>query len=333
MKNFLKTVILLFLTTVVLKSCESNETVEDIISDEQSITTDLADKIIATATTIIRDIDLINFGCNATLIGYFRDYQGEQISFTIDLENWDNGYPELKQNIFLEHGFEFTDDDFFLTAVDISLGGQWPTEILYEREQWINYFEDCSYDGTITNTSIVEKVYISEINYNCSGSVTYLADGNIVIPDVITSSLSSGIGYLEDLLGLFNLNNNTNYTIEDVYIEQLTYVSLTGHYNSTYSREDMLNYFEDCVLNREPNTNCLNFVYPLKVNRFNLQLEEVITTTIENDEDLTTTFNTDIGELEFVFPINLLGQNGTVVTIDTNDALEIALDSAATYCE
>jgi len=68
------------------------------------------------------------------------------------------------------------------------------------------------------------------------------------------------------------------------------------------------------------------------INRFSLELEEVITTTIESDEALAETFNIDVGELGFVFPISLLVGNGDVVIIENNEELENALDNASNYC-
>jgi hypothetical protein len=75
---------------------------------------------------------------------------------------------------------------------------------------------------------------------------------------------------------------------------------------------------------------CLNFVFPLQVNRANQQINEVVT--LENDEALATIFGTSADELSFAFPINLLGADGIVLTIESNDALKNALDTSTSYC-
>ncbi len=336
MKNFFKTVILLLITTVVLKSCESNETVEDITSDELAITSDLGDKIIATASSLndynffVNNATESNCDILSLTRGYFNNPEGDFYFISLtnieSLDMWLTAYENVKIDAFNSIGVEFSDEDFFISYVTNPSSNF----SLEKRESILNYFENCEFNsGDTTDTGLP----FTDISSNCSTSnnasiniFLYNEDGTAINS---FNSLDSVVASLD----IYNTQNNTNYSLENVSVSYLLYFNNNSEVTLNRTK-DLLNYFENCMFSRDvSDDDCLNFVYPLEVNRFNLQLEEVITTTIENDEDLITTFNTDVGELGFVFPINLLGQDGTVLTIETNEALEIALDSAATYCE
>ena len=335
MKNFFKTTIFLLLTSMIIQSCTSKECDEEIISDEQKITTELTEKIINTAT-FVNDynffINNADSGC-AFLATYasFNNTEGDFFSFnfglTESLDMWISQYNDAKLRAFNTTGVAFTDEDFFLR----NLGDIF---FINTREQYLEYFTDCSIDISANSDYFLP---FSDINLNCESDAELsfrIVENDIVIGSIGNVDLSTNnLTYVEDLLTNYNTQNNTDYGLENVSLSFLRYTAPNNQEVALYESKYLLNYFENCMLSRDGSINdCLNFVYPLQINRFNLQLEEVITTTIENNEDLITTFNTNVGELGFVFPISLLGANGDILTIETNEALESALDNSSMYC-
>ncbi len=333
MKNFFKTATLLLVATFVLQSCTSNETDEDIVSDEQIITTDLADKIITTATSLndynffVSNASKTNCGLLSITSGYFNTPEGDHFPFTFSntesLEMWLTQYNDAKLQAFNATGVEFSDEDFFITYISRPTGFSG----LEKRESMLDYFENCDYGfGDTPDYGLP----FTDISSNCDSNAEIhywiTGDDGTFEASFETSSLNSA----EDTLDSYNLQNNTNYTLENVKVGSLKYITPNQETLRLSTIKELTNYFENCMLSRDASEDdCLNFVYPLQVNRTNQQMNEIIT--LENDDDLATTFGTNPSELAFVFPINLLGANGTAITIDTNEALETALDSAATY--
>ncbi len=342
MKNIFKNFAFLLLTAVFFQSCTSNESDEELVSDELTITTELADKITATATSL-NDVNFLEkYAANACgniyISGYFRNPQGYNSEYISLFEEW--SLPEFyakKQAIIQSTGIDFTNDDFFLSFITTPDPDAWTeNRLLYNRKSYLDYFDDCNYEE---EESSYNNIYIplSEFNFNCN-------NGAIVIYSLQSSfflqePLDSGLTPIENKLITYNSEHNTSFTLDDITIDHLLYpipdttnIFEEQKYVLLQEEKDILNYFSNCSLARDINDNdCLNFVYPLQINRTNQQTNEVIT--LENDEDLTTSFNANTNVLSFVFPISLLGQDGTVLTIDTNEALEIALDNSATYCE
>ncbi len=331
MKNFFKTATLLLVATFVLQSCTSNETDEDIVSDEQIITTDLTDKIITTATSLndynffVSNAAKTNCGLLTITSGYFNNPEGDYFSFyfsgTESLEMWLTQYNDAKLEAFNATGIEFSDEDFFISYISNPTGFSW----IEKRESMLDYFENCTYGQGDTYDF---GLPFTDISSNCDSNteIIYWITGDNGTFEA--SSLNSA----EDALASYNLQNNTNYTLENVKVGSLKYITPNQETLWLVTTKDLTNYFENCMLSRDSSEDdCLNFVYPLQVNRTNQQMNEIVT--LENDEDLATTFGTNPSELAFAFPINLLGANGTTVTIDTNEELENALDNSATYCQ
>lgn len=338
MKNFIKTSTLLALTFVLFQSCESEETHEDIISDEQSITTNLSEKIIATTTTLN---DYNFFVTNAAKTecelltntnGFFNNPEGDYFSFTLSgiesLDMWLTQYNAAKLEAFNATGVEFSDEDFFISFIGNSSG----IFGLHLRESMLNYFENCNEFDDFS--SINFGLPFTDISSNCDSNdqiTFYVLDNNVLGSSDNFETI--GLNSVEDSLASFNLENSTNYELEDLNVGFVKYITPNNEELFLTAIKDLTNYFKDCKFSRDPSDNdCLNFVYPIEINRFNLELEEVITTTLENDEDLIETFSIDVGELGFVFPISLIGLNGSVLEIDTNAALENALDNSVEYC-
>ncbi len=334
MKTFFKTSLLILLTAVFFQSCTSNESDEELVSNEIETSTNLAEKIIATATSK-NDLSIVNPECAPTTLGlnssllfcYFRNPQGDYYSMDIPMTSWEESYQEKKELAYEETGIRFTDDDFFIQQVLVGV------TFIIKPENIVNYFETCEYGSSDHyNDDPNFKVSLSEINFDCDASVIAYVDGNPLFSRE-KINLSDGISFIENELITYNTSNSTSHTLDDVYVSNLYYTSPSGTEGYSIKREEILNYFDGCSLDRDINDNdCLNFVYPLQVNRSSLSSGETTSTTIENDDDLATTFSTNTDELTFIYPINLLGQDGTVLTIENDEALENALDSSANYC-
>jgi hypothetical protein len=335
MKNFFKTSIFLLLAATIFQSCSSDESHEEIISDEQKITTELTEKIITTATSLndynffVNNVTKSNCDILSITRGYFNNPEGDfhfiDLTNIESLDMWLTAYENAKIDAFNSLGIEFSDEDFFLSYVtDFSVNFR-----LEKRESILNYFENCEFNSGDTTDN---RLPVSDISSNCSNSNN--ASINIFLYNEDGTAIYSfnSLDSVEDSLASYNFLNNTNYGLENVSVSSLLYFN--GVNEVTLNKtEDLINYFENCMFSRDTSEDdCLNFVYPIEVNRFNLQLEEVITSTIENDEDLITTFNTDTGELGFVYPISLLGQNGSIVVIESNETLKNTLDNSSTYC-
>ena len=340
MKNFFKTSLLILLTAVFFQSCNTNESDEELVSDELTITTELADKITATATSL-NDYNFYNknanLDCTYTFYGSFINPEGNFydtdwiiVGSTYLPQN--TTIEEEKTRAFEETGIQFTYEDFFIrTIIDNT------SNYGIDREDYLDFFADCNYDNE-KNPSEEIGLPLSNVNFNCNNtSVVYMV-GSLYLFDYplgeyarVKTSLNDGLLAVENQLIIFNDYHNTTYTLDDVHISGLTYTSPTGREGYLFTRKRMLSYFENCSLARDVNDNdCLNFVYPLEINRINSASEEIIS--VNNDDDLVAIFNTT-GELTFLFPINLLGQDGTNLTIETNEELENALDASATYCD
>jgi hypothetical protein len=331
MKNFIKTPIFLFLIAIIFQACTSDESEEKTTSSEQAISTDLAQKIITT-TNYLNDYNFLvtnaaESNCEfPSMRCYFSNAQGNYYLFNTyaeSLDDWLSVYNEVKSEAQISTGIVFANEDFFIDQMDLETGFFG----MSTREEFIEYFESC-YDGGFGAT-VEYGLSFSEEYLNCNNSEMNLVLSGESIRATGTQDLSA---IQEFLLGI-NANNNTNYNLEDITVSSILYENIYNQEEYIFETEKLLNYFDDCLFNRNISSNdCLNFIYPLDINRFSLELEEVITTTVENDETLAETFGIDIGELGFVFPIKLLGGNGSIVTIESNEELESALDNSINYC-
>ncbi|OEK08981.1 hypothetical protein A8C32_13840 [Flavivirga aquatica] len=344
MRKISKIVYLSLIVTIILQSCSSDESGSgtDIISEKQKISTELADKILATASSI-NDFNLINFECESTFVtGYFLNYQGDYFKDENDYliptskSDWDTAYTNFKNLAFDTTNVLFTDEDFVIESVLIF--DNLARITIFVKEEIKDYFKNCELNGKLTFfPPSLGIVTLPEINFNCSGDITFhLAndDGEVVYAfQSVKTSLSEGMSTIENRLSSFNQINQTSYTTDNLFITSVEFTSPANTTALANGREQMINYFEDCKLDKDVNNNdCLNFIYPLKIDRFNIQSEEIVTTTIENDEDLINIFNSNVGELSIDYPINLLGGDNTTLTVETNEELLETLNQSAIYC-
>lgn len=333
MKNFIKALTFLFLMAIMFQACTSDESEEEITSSEQAISTDLVQKII-TITDYINDYNFLvskaaESSCEfPSMRCYFSNTQGDYYIFNTyaeSLDEWLSTYNEVKLQAFNTAGVAFSNEDFFIDQMDLETGFFG----MSTREEFMEYFESCYYGGF--GVTVQYGVPFSEEYLNCIDSEMVLTLSGESIN--ITGSQGQGLPAIQEFLQGVNANNNTNYNLEDITVFGVFYEDIYGDNENIIETEKLINYFDNCLISRDvTNNDCLNFVYPLEINRFNLELEEVITITIENDETLAETFDIDIGELGFVFPIELLGGNGSVVTIESKEELENALDNSSNYC-
>lgn len=345
MKNIFKITILSLLTALFLQSCTSEECHDDIVSNKDEITTALADKIITTATSV-NDYNFYyknaNLDCTYSISASFINPEGNYFG-TAWLSVGLTALPqttieEEKQRAFDETGIHFTYDDFFIHSINTFNNDiNYPEYGIY-REEYLDFFENCNYGGQ-NNPFEDYSIPLSDVNFNCNTSVVYTVGSDLssylfstsVNNTLIYTPLNDGLIAVENQLIIFNNFHNTLYTLDDVRVAQIQYTSPAGIVWPILNKKRMLSYFDDCSFERDINDNdCLNFVYPLQINRANQQIDEIIT--LENDEDLVATFSTIPNDLNFIFPINLLGADGNLLVIETNEALENALNDSSNYC-
>jgi len=352
MNNFIKKTTFLLLLAISITSCNSCENTEETISDEQVISSELNDKIIATAKST-NDYNLLNFDCfssgqlnsNSSLDGYFLNHKKESSkSFLLSTnDNWTENYQAIKDSIFNTTEIQFSDEDFHIYGFTLIENNNLIR--LLTRESYVDLFEDCSFDGTLINNFYTfytdnftsNFLNINQINYDCSNnnvstSYSIIENGNLITSLLDNDNISNGSTVVENKLAIYNNENNTSYTLNNIYFNTLSFTSSNGTDVLLSKKEHILNFLEDCSYERIfEDYDVLNFVYPLQVHRFSLELEEVITYEIETNEDLIEVFSEDIGELTFEYPINLLGQDGTVLVINTNEELETAFNNSLDY--
>ncbi|WP_405605708.1 hypothetical protein [Polaribacter sp. Asnod1-A03] len=344
MKFIFKTSVFLLLTAIFFQSCTDEQEVED-TEDTQTISIELTEKIITTATSL-NDYNFFvtnaaKTNCNLLSItsGYFNNPEGDYYSFvftntdvftnTETLDMWLTRYNNAKQEAFNATGVTFSDEDFFISYISNPTGFSG----LSKRESMLDYFENCEFGfGDTTEYGLA----FSDIPDNCNintGNITVFIYDDISIPSAsVYDFTTTSLFLVEDLLANYNLQNNTNYGLENLKIYGFQYATPNGEELSLYTTKDLKNYFENCMLSRDASENdCLNFSYPLEIKRINLQLDETVT--IENNEDLLAAFTTQGDELEFMYPINLIDLDGNMIEINTNNALDAILDDSYNYCQ
>ncbi|GAA3608356.1 hypothetical protein Q4Q39_09970 [Flavivirga amylovorans] len=331
MKHFFKTPFITVLFLGSLLSCSSDETTTETTSDEK-ISSSLINKIIETAAST-NDIDIINFECDreVTLVGHFINNQGDYYGpFNTPLPKWDERILSSKEHAFSMTGIKFTNDDYFIDLIFDFNGG---FGILQSKENMIDYFQDCSFEGDIKFFPEIGPITVSEINYSCSGKAKYYID--VADDDVYITNdpipLSGGINAVEEALLAHNTANNSTYSLDELRINSVEFISPGGTTSFAIGKPQMVNYFEDCVLDRNTN-DCINFTYPLVMNKINLQTDEIVPITITNDSELTQDFFDQFENLTIVYPITLRTLNYDIIVVESNEELENVLTDSATFC-
>ena len=80
---------------------------------------------------------------------------------------------------------------------------------------------------------------------------------------------------------------------------------------------------------------CVDFVYPMTLFTFNINLEQTSTVKVESDRELRLFFN-DLGEdslISFDFPITLKLYDKTTIAVESNQELAIAIENAKDDCD
>ncbi|NMH89524.1 hypothetical protein [Flavivirga algicola] len=331
MKHFFKALLITTLFLGTLLSCSSGEETSQKISDEK-ITSSLSDKMVETAISE-NDYSLINFNCiEGAIMAHFINNQGDYAAFTLTLgENIQEQLAVLRESTFSTTGIRFTNDDLFLDLlIDYSTvsGG-----ILSGREDFIQYFEDCSFEGDKRHHNS-EPLPLSGVNYNCSGDAHYVIIEGLFFDNIPLSDnpipLSSGITAVEQALLEYNNTNNSNYTIDNVGVSLVDFTSPGGTASRAIWKSQLVNYFEDCTLDKGRSNDCINFKYPFVINKINLQTDEIIPVTITDDNELI--INLDSAYVTIEYPITLVALNGDEIIVDSNEELETVLTNSETYC-
>lgn len=80
---------------------------------------------------------------------------------------------------------------------------------------------------------------------------------------------------------------------------------------------------------------CIDFVYPLTLFTFNINLEQTGNITVESDRDLRLFFDGLEGEdlVSFNFPIKLQLYDGSTMAVETNEELAMAINNAKDACD
>ncbi|PHS68009.1 MAG: hypothetical protein COB12_02000 [Flavobacterium sp.] len=95
------------------------------------------------------------------------------------------------------------------------------------------------------------------------------------------------------------------------------------------SQEELNTYAADCSDEIDLVIDCLNFVYPITFFVYDSATEETSTIVVESDEEMFL-FLSNLSSTEYIsidFPISVETENGTVVTVNSNQELENLINS------
>jgi len=353
MKRKIRIIAVILILSAIIQSCLSGETGSEVIFvSERKNTSNLLIEEMVKAANSKNDYSLINFDCLGVEVEfYFLNPQGDYYDLGIESigdkglnlnigDNWMSGYSKIKQMALDETGIVFTNEDFSIRSISYLINDE--RIRIFDKKVIKTFFEDCKPTVKINDrpTTLLllreNSIKLSEVNFNCSGSSIYLIINGEFIDFLsngisVKTSLREGVSKVEELLILYNTRNNTSYTKDNVFASS---VFLRNASFLVQGKELIQSYFQNCKLERDiiSNNDCLNFVYPIKVNRFDIQLEEAITSTIRTDKELTRIFGIDAGELRINYPVSLIGGDGVTITVKTNDELLKELNDAHLYC-
>ncbi|GAA3655745.1 hypothetical protein [Flavivirga jejuensis] len=324
MKHFFETLFITVLLFGTFQSCASEESMTKEISDEK-ISSSLLDIIYVIAETK-NDYNLINFDCEDVYIsGGFLNNQGDYYgSINIITSSWnDELMSDALEQIYLDTHIRFTKDDFYISCITPSI---FFGEEYSNKNDIIAYFEDCSFEGDTKTNPEVGSIKVSDVNFNCSGTVFYHID--IINNTLFTLPVEEGIEAVEKALSLHNEINHTEYVLDDLRSSYITFTSPGGANSFLFGKTQIMDYFEGC--NRDYN-DCINFKYPFVVNKIDLQTDDIIPVTVTSDEDLFQQNFTDVN-IAIDYPITLVTLNGSEFIVNSNNELEDALTNSADYC-
>ncbi|MDO5971462.1 hypothetical protein Q4Q35_16770 [Flavivirga aquimarina] len=327
MKHFFKT---LFITTLLFgtfQSCTSDETITETISNEK-ISSSLLDIIYVTAETK-NDYNLINFDCEVDVSGGFLNSQGDYYGgIYIEASSWnDELMSAALEQAYLYTDIWFTKDDFSILYITPSV---FFGEVYFNKNDIIAYFEDCSFEGDTKTFPETEPVKVSDVNFNCSGTVHYYIDELANNATLFTLEIDEGVEAVEDALSLYNDINDTVYVLDDLRSGYVTFTSPGGTSSLALGKTQIMNYFEDCILDRDYN-DCINFKYPFVINKIDLQTDDIIPVTVTSDADLFQQNFTDVN-ITIDYPITLVTLNNDTILVESNEELENVLTNSADYC-
>ncbi|MCK0156253.1 hypothetical protein MWU65_03620 [Cellulophaga sp. F20128] len=102
------------------------------------------------------------------------------------------------------------------------------------------------------------------------------------------------------------------------------------------SKEELRSIAKECIEGGDDDDiECIDFVYPVTLYSFSVNLEKTSTVTVENDRQLRRFFG-DLEDHELVsfdFPLTLEQYDGTKITVENNAELALALENAEDMCD
>jgi len=193
---------------------------------------------------------------------------------------------------------------------------------------------------TITANSATAKLVAQTVSND--GSFDNIVDGAscfaVKFPYTVTiKGLDVTINSIEDLKlieEIFDKIDNDADTLEFIFPITVTLADFTEIVIN--AKEDLVEIAKDCKEGGEDDDiECIDFVYPIKLFTFNVNLEETGNVTVTNDMQLSNFFTSldtnDIVSLDF--PVELALYDGTKITVNTNTELASTLEKAKNTCD
>ncbi|AUP77451.1 hypothetical protein [Flavivirga eckloniae] len=331
MKYFFKTLLIVALFLGTLQACQSDETTEE-IKEDNKISTDL--RFLMEFTTLTKnDYNRINFNCeDVHIVGYFLNNQGDfypapKILTFLPKVLANRAISSALKAAYNETEIQFTKDDFRIFYISNNDIG-----IVLNKKSIAEYLEDCSFKFDEIERE-AEMLTVSDVNFNCSGLIRYFVPDGLEHIYISKNGIpiSEGIWAVKNALSAYNEINNTEFTMDQLRINQVRFTSPGGTSSFAYGANEIKNYFENCAL-KGGYGDCINFKYPFTANRVNIQTDEIVLVTVANDADLDELTN-NVDNTTLNFPITLVTLNDEEIVVESYEKLEEVLRNTASYCK
>ena len=175
---------------------------------------------------------------------------------------------------------------------------------------------DGSYDNIVDGTSCFE------INFPYSVEVNGL---------VLTIESKDDIEQIEGIFDSVDDDENLLDILFPITVTAGDFSEITLN-----SIEDLRELAAECKEGGEDDDiECVDFVYPMTLFTFSINLEQTSTVKVESDRELRLFFN-DLGEdslISFDFPITLKLYDETTIAVESNQELAIAIENAKDDCD
>jgi len=103
------------------------------------------------------------------------------------------------------------------------------------------------------------------------------------------------------------------------------------------NNDELVEFIDECLGENEEDDDieCIDFQYPITLSIYNTSFEVIETITIENDEALYSFIENLDGSVlaSLNFPITLVLNDGSIVEVNNNQELELAIEAAENICD